>query len=393
MSLKKKPDKSIIILVIIVVIVIVTSTFAYLQLRTDLFTEAIKSGEPISILFAFGGDQDYRFFELFLYHPDTHKGAIVFIPANLGLIIESLKRVDRIDVLYRPNNFTDLKRKTEEITGTEISFVIDLQEENIIALVDLIGGLELFIPNPVDLNNQGIRTLLPSGSVVLSGDKIKSYISYRDSLEADIDWIGRKQKFLQTLLKKIGEKHSFLLHKETFPYVKNLFKASMSSKALASFIKQIENLDTERIIFQRVLGSTRVVDQQELLFPHFDGQLLKETIKQTMETITSYEMLAEENLSLSLEVLNGTSVTGLARRAANVFQSFGYDIVSVANADNDQYMKTVILDRKGKLEAVQRVASFIRCERIFSRVDNGGDFSVDVTIILGKDFDGRYCKE
>ncbi|HEC61995.1 MAG TPA: LytR family transcriptional regulator [bacterium] len=393
MSLKKKLDKSILVLIFIVIVVIVTTTFAYLQLRTDLFTEALKSGEPISILFALSGDQSYRFFELFIYHPDTHKAAIVFIPANLGLIIESLKRIDRIDTLYRPNNLTDLKRKTEEVTGVEISFVVDLQEENIIALVDLLGGLELFIPNPVDLNTQGIRTLLPSGSVVLSGDKIKSYISYRDSLEADIDWVGRKQKFLQVLLKKIGEKHPFLLHKDTFPYLQNFFKTSMGSKALASFIMQIENLDTERIIFQRVLGSTRVVDQQELLFPHFDGQLLKETIKQTMETIASSEMLAEEELSLSLEVLNGTSVTGLARRAANVFQSFGYDIVSVANADNDQYMKTVILDRKGKLEAAQRIAELIRCNRIFSRVENDGDFLVDITIILGKDFDGRYCKE
>jgi hypothetical protein len=98
-------------------------------------------------------------------------------------------------------------------------------------------------------------------------------------------------------------------------------------------------------------------------------------------------------LTVAIEVMNGTSVGGLARRAANVFQSFGYDVVSVANADNSDYQKTVVLDRKGRLEVAQRVADLISCQRVYSRLEETGDMTVDVTIILGTDFDGRYCKE
>ena len=43
-------------------------------------------------------------------------------------------------------------------------------------LVDLIGGVEVFIPNPVDLTSNGVRVLLPSGSVNLDGDKAWEYI-------------------------------------------------------------------------------------------------------------------------------------------------------------------------------------------------------------------------
>jgi hypothetical protein len=155
----------------------------------------------------------------------------------------------------------------------------------------------------------------------------------------------------------------------------------------------LKKLNYEKIVFQRVLGSSRVVDGKELLFPHFDGQLLKEIVKQTVETISSQEPFAEDELTVAIEVLNGTSVGGLARRGANVFQSFGYDIVSVANADNQDYQKTVVLDRKGRLEVAQRVADLIRCQRVYSRLEESGDMTIDVTIILGTDFDGRYCKE
>ncbi|GAJ23513.1 unnamed protein product, partial [marine sediment metagenome] len=60
---------------------------------------------------------------------------------------------------------------------------------------------------------------------------------------------------------------------------------------------------------------------------------------------------------------------------------------------NSDYQKTVVLDRKGRIAAAERIAELIRCQRVYSRLEKDGDLSIDVTIILGTDFDGRYCKE
>lgn len=389
---KRKWDKSILLLILIVFIIAAAVVFGYLQLRTDLFTEKLKSGAPVNMLFCISGDQKYRFFAVLLYHPVTHRAAIVYIPGNVGLIIESLKKVDRIDVLYQRNALEPLISKIEELVDLDIPFYIDLQEQEVVDLVDLLGGLELFIPNPVDTTYDGKRILLPSGSVVLDGDKIRDFIAYQESMESEMDWVGRKQKFLQSLLKKIGDS-DVLVGKNSLAVFRRIVSTNLSARALQSFLTEMKRLESEKIIFQRVLGSTREVDGKELLFPHFDGQLLKEIINQTQETIASQEPFTEEELVVSLEILNGTTVAGLARRAANVFQSFGYDVVSIANADNTEYQKTVVLDRKGKIEAAERVAELIRCQRVYSRLEEEGDFTVDVTIILGTDFDGRYCKE
>jgi hypothetical protein len=244
----------------------------------------------------------------------------------------------------------------------------------------------------VDSTFAGQRVMLPSGSVMLDGDKIRDFISYEDEMENEVDSVGRKQRFLQAFLKGIADS-DLVETKSAFSVLRANMDTNLSPRALNSFILELKKLNYEKIVFQRVLGSSRTVDGNQLLFPHFDGQLLKEIVKQTLETIASREPISEDELTVAIEVLNGTNVGGLARRAANVFQSYGYDIVTVANADNADYQRTVVLDRKGRLDVAQRVAELIRCQRVYSRFEETVDMSVDVTIILGTDFDGRYCKE
>ncbi|UCF98723.1 MAG: LCP family protein [Spirochaetaceae bacterium] len=389
---KRKWDKSILLLILIVLVVVAAGVFGYFQLRTDLFTEKLETGDPVAVLFCLAGDKDYGFFEILLYHPDTNRGAIIYIPGNVGMIIESLRKVDRIDVLYDRGNLSPLIDKIEELVALDIPFFIDLQDEELRNQVDLLGGLELFIPNPVDTAVAGKRVLLPSGSVVLDGDKIREFIAYQEEMENEVDSVGRKQRFLQTFLRSIADS-DLVAEKNGFSVFRGNLNTNMSPRALSSFVAEMKKLNDEKIVFQRVLGSSRIVDQKQLLFPHFDGQLLKEIVKQTVETISSQEPFSEDELIVAIEVLNGTSVGGLARRAANVFQSFGYDVVSVANADNSDYQNTVVLDRKGRIDVAQRVADLIRCQRVYSRLEDEGDMTIDVTVILGTDFDGRYCKE
>jgi len=98
-------------------------------------------------------------------------------------------------------------------------------------------------------------------------------------------------------------------------------------------------------------------------------------------------------MTVSLEILNGTKTTGLARRTREIFQSFGFDVVSFSNAEDQDLEKTVVLDRRGNPENAGKVAQVIRCNRVLTEIpENAAQVPVDVTVILGKDFDGRYCK-
>jgi len=389
----RKPDRSLILLALIVLVVAASSVYAYLQLRVDQITEALKKNLPLNTLFVFSDGDRALFFEVFFYTPETRKGSLFYVPANLGGVIPRLNKVDGIDALYRRSNPSAVKARIESLLGVGIPCVVDIARDDVGKLVDLIGGVDVFIANPVDLSANGTRVLLPSGSVNLDGTKAREYISYQDPLETDADMIARRQKFLQALLKGLGEKNAFLLQRGSLRMLKSLVRTNLSLRALASFVQEMGRFDSERMVLQRVLGTTRTVDGRDLLFPHQEGELLKEAVKQAIAANASNEFVAPDSLSITVEVLNGTKTPGLANRARELFQSYDLEVTPASNADNDQYLNTVVLDRSGKMDDAKKVADIIKCTRIYSKPDPQMDQAVDVTVILGKDFDGRFVKQ
>ncbi len=389
----RRIERSVILLAVIVLVIVATGVYAFLQLRVDQISNYLKNKLPINALFVVSDSGKPLFFEVFMYNPGTRKGAVFHVPVNLGGKIESLKRVDGLDALYARGNPDAVVRRIEELLGIDIQCVIDVTRRDVCRLTDLMGGLTLFIPNPVDLTWEGKRILLPSGSVCLDGDKIVDFISYADPLEQETERAGRKQKFIQALLKGFGEDNQYLQNRAVFRDLRSFMNTTLAPRALGAFITEMGKFDPERMVLQRVLGNSRMVDGRELLFPLQDGELLKEAVKQTIEANASSELVQTEDLTVAIEVLNGTKTPGLAARTRRLFQDFYIDVISVGNADNDAYEATVVLDRKGRLENAKKVADIIKCSQIFSRPDPLVDQAVEVTVILGKDFDGEYCRQ
>jgi polyisoprenyl-teichoic acid--peptidoglycan teichoic acid transferase len=331
------------------------------------------------------------FFEVFLYNPDTRKATLFHVPANLGGVIESLGRVAGIDALYKRGSTAAVQKKLEAVLGVPIHCVLDVGVAEASRLVDLVGGLELFIPNPVDITSEGHRILLPSGSVTLDGDKAIDFLSYQDPLETEVDRVARQQKFVQALLVSLGRNRLLLAARGPFRMVRSLVRTTIPPRALASLLSELARYDAERGILSRVLGTTRTVDGRDLLFPHQDGELLAAAVQQALAANASSQFIAPEDMTVTVQVLNGTATAGLANRAREVFRSYDLDVPPPGNADSDQHAFTVVYDRKGRPEDARRVADLIRCTRVSTQLDPQGDQSIDVTVILGKDFDGRYC--
>ncbi len=388
----RRADRSIILLVLILAVIAAAVTYAVLQLRVDQITDSLKKKQPLNTLFIVSDGDRAVFFEVFFYNPQTRKGSLFYVPPNVGSVIATINRVEGIDALYRRTNPLPLKQKVEELLGAPLQGVIDIGLEDAGRLVDLIGGVDVFIPNPVDLSLPDARILLPSGSVRLDGDKARDFVSYRDPLETEADAVGRRQKFLQALLKGMGENEAFLLQRGPLKMLRSLVRTDLPGRAMSSFVAEMGRFDSERMVLQRVLGTTRSVDGRDLLFPHQDGELLKQAVKQAMAANASNEFIPPDALTITVEVLNGTRTPGLAGRARDLFQSYDLEVMAPNNADNDQYQNTVVLDRKGNLDAAKKVADLIHCTRIFSKPDPQMDQAVDVTVILGKDFDGRWVK-
>ncbi|MBT3260774.1 LCP family protein [bacterium] len=104
-----------------------------------------------------------------------------------------------------------------------------------------------------------------------------------------------------------------------------------------------------------------------------------------VKIIENRVLLAKDKL-LVLEVLNGNGADFLAQHGARFFKGKGFKVKRFDNAGNFKYQKTLIVDWKGNLEAVLRLANyfFIDPENIivYDRPQKG----TDITIVLGKDW-------
>ena len=386
-------DKSIIILIVIILIVAATVFLIYRNTRTDSLTEMIENKQNINSVYLIHDGDKLLFTEILFYNTETGKGALLDIPGETGVIIEKLGKIDRIDKLFSQKNPDEYITAVEKMIEQDLNYYFQIGIDDFGAMVDIIGGLEMFVANPVEILDDEQTALLPSGSIVLDGDKAKTYITYYDQEESDIDVSGRREKTIQSLLKAFQQNGDFLTSDRMFSFFNKTMTTDADNSSVKAFINEMSNLDTGRIVFQRVLGVKRTVDEQELLFSHYDGNLLRETVRQTITSLANLDVVSDDELNVTIEILNGTAVNGLASRTSQVFQSFGYDVAHIGNNDDNAVEKTIVIDNRGDIIQAQRVASIIKCSNVESSEFDGILDEIDLTIILGKDFDGRYCKE
>jgi hypothetical protein len=199
-------------------------------------------------------------------------------------------------------------------------------------------------------------------------------------------------------LSAISEQSSLFANEKTFHVLYPLFSSNLEEKDFLRLFAQISQVNTDRMVPQTILGNVRVTaDGKSLLFPHSDGQFIKDVLKQTTGALVSLEETQYSRIYV-LEVQNGTAVQGLARNTSILLQSIGYDVLNTVNAPSSDVEKTIIINHIGNDEAAKNLGDFIRCTNIIVPAVQPEDENrfessqVDFTVILGKDFDGRYVR-
>lgn len=382
-----------VITAVIVVIAAGAFAFGFARLRTDAVSDLIDAGGRIAVVFMLPIDDPQPSFEVLMLDAGTGRAALLFVPGSIGVVLDR-QRMDAIAALYDSDGQAALVERLGMLLDLEIDFYADLSYEGLGRLIDVLGGVEVVIPDPIRVADGERRVLLPSGSVVVDGDMARDYLSYRAAEEPAAERVERVHRLMQGLLRSVADGAAVLAD----PTAQRLLYASvvtdLSRRAFERLLATLARLDTDRVILRRVLGRVQDVSGRPLLFPYDEGAVLRETVKQTVAAL-SVPLGTDAELAPSVEVLNGTRTSGLAAQAATVFESFGFRIVAVDNADHHDYERTLVFARRGDAELAQRAAGVIRCDRSGAPAGGAGSVdsaAVDVTVILGRDFNGRFCR-
>jgi len=398
-----KGDASILLLGLIIILLVLGIVFSIHTFRYDPVANAIAENRVINILFIIEDNKMPLSTYVLMYYPVTKRAVIFDIPGNLGILIGNT-RIGRIDSVYDSARINNYEKEIERLlsspaTKIEIDFSLILTKENLVSIVDLLEGVEIFIPIPVSHITDDEIILFPSGMTILDGDKASIYATYRLPHEDSDMEIFRRQRFFLGFLKRQIQMNEMLKNPAATKLYYSFFRTSMNQRSLMRLFDEFVYIDTDRTSIQSVGGNPRDVSGHTLIMPHWDGNLVKDIVRQTLEAL---KREIEDHLierTLTVEILNGTTINGLAGRTAEILQSFGYDVISISNADHNNYDSTFIIHRSGDENLVGAFADVIRCTNIRREaIDEPDDdslilnieYKADVTLVIGRNFNGRH---
>jgi polyisoprenyl-teichoic acid--peptidoglycan teichoic acid transferase len=405
-------DRAIFLVVAIVVVVVGAGFFVAAYVRTDAISDLADDGAQISILFALELPDNRLITEVLFFDTGTNRAALFDIPSNTGVVVESLNRVDGVDTVYWNDGVELYREAVSDLLGASLDFHVAMTMAGMETTVDLLEGIPLFV---ADIPNEGPDAIrIPTGDVVLDGAKMQSYVAYSSPNERERERIARSQKAIAGMVDRFGEKSNLVADPVGLGILFDAVQTNIDRRAFVSLAAILGSLEVDRIITRQVEGTMRQVETggetgaelgaeagaeagagvsdetEQLLFPHQEGRWLAESVRQVVENLQSQEALRDENLVIRLEILNGTGNTGLARRTAELYRSYGFDVVTVGNAASEEVAETIVVDRVGNEIFTNRTAEIIRASLVDLQLESQA--GVDVTIILGEDFDGRYVR-
>jgi len=89
---------------------------------------------------------------------------------------------------------------------------------------------------------------------------------------------------------------------------------------------------------------------------------------------------------IQVDVLNGCGIPGAATGVTSYLRNRGFDVVEVRNYRTFDVDESLVVTRRGSLEAARRVAYAlgIRTKNIVQQINE--DYYVDVSVVIGKDY-------
>lgn len=396
--MEKLSDKQKGIIFLTVIFAIIAGAVIYFvhSLKTDTVRDILEQDKLLRMLLVVEDDENKELFStVLLYDPETKKAASISIPTNVGAIWEPLGRTDGIESVYNEKGMVVYKQEVSKLLGIQIPFTVTIKLQDFVRLSDMLGGMRVFIPSPIDYFSEAEnkRYLLPSGAVNLDGDKVAVYMTYRVEEESEENILDRYQNVVVAFLTGIHDKSFIMFKNDNYKRFLSCINSNLSEIDERSLFKILSEIDAESIIRQTVTGSPRTVEDKKLLFPYENGERIKSSVKSTTSMIVATDGTISSHQYV-LEIQNGTTKQGIASRTAKKYKDSSYDVLASVNADRNDYEKTVIIDHIGNETAAKNVGELIHCTNIIqadaSNTESTKKAVVDFTIILGADYNGDY---
>jgi len=303
---------------------------------------------------------------------------LVSIPRDSRVEIPGYGKYDKINSAFSRGGPELTVKALENFLGAPIDFYFIVRIEAAMKLVDALGGVDIDVEKNMHYHDraQNLYIDLNKGYQHLDGRSAIGYARFRHDATGDFGRIGRQQKVIAALAKKVT---SFEIIKHipalTSELVKNKLAFSNLTMTDGMILSKAYNDQLRRNLKTYILpgvpetisGISYVIpDETEV--PYLAGGLLKGGFN-------------PRNRMVKLAVLNGCGAPMITQVYKRRLEYFGFDIIKTDNARDFDSENTVVIVKK-KNPFSEPIAKLLGAEL---RIEYDPEVIEDLDIVLGRD--------
>lgn len=380
--------KAVIILISSFTFIIVIAAFTLYYFLYSKIDSAIKKDEELyfSVLFIDENNEPYGAYVGVLSSLHNRIG-LIGLPRNVALWKNKKENPIPLKELYKEGGDSSVFNAIENTVNKKITYKITLDNNSISDIIDLIGGVKMYVEEPIHYveNDSTYNINFDIGEWIFHGNKVVSYLHYVTMKQyEDIETLYRLEDVIINLMISFiqsPELKSMIVRKDMRNAIYSKIKSNLRPPDIKAILKIISNSNEKSLIVQNIDAR---VDDKGILNPLLGGSAF---VKQ-MEDLSLYVGLKTErselnNEDVSLIILNGTDVSGLADRINIRMRYRGFAAGEYGNFPAKVY-NSIVLIRNGEIEKSFMVANECRISRIYAKTDRR--LLNNAVLILGYDY-------
>jgi len=338
------------------------------------------------------------------YDPQEQQASILSIPRDtfIGNNKATATAWDKINAVYQTGADKVLK-EVNELTGLDIKYYLKVDTQAFKVLVDELGGVEFDVPIDMkyDDRRQNLHINLKAGLQKLDGDKAEQVVRFRHNndgttypIEYGMEDEGRmktQRAFLTAVaIQTLKVENIFKINK--FIDIANEYvETNLDFDTVKDYVPYIVEFDMSKLKTAQVPGASELTNgvwvylanevklQKTIDDLFINPNKLDEEDKSSGSTIDTSSI---DKTNIKIEVLNGTSSNTKLEKVVAKLQDAGYTINKTGNTTETS--NTTIVTRGDVPELVQEeIKQILNVEEVTA----GGQASINITIIIGKDYE------
>lgn len=234
----------------------------------------VENVKPITILLlGVSEDLDSKLTDTIMlctYNPDNQKASILSIPRDtfIGNNKNSAKGKDKINSLYS-RGIDKLLEKVSSLTTLDVDNYIVINNDALIEIVDVIGGVYFDVPIDMDYDDptQDLHIHLKAGLQKIDGEESEQLLRFRHNNDGtsypasygdnDFGRMRTQREFIQETIKQIINIKNVFKIPAIVNTVKNNIETNMELKELLVYVPSAINFSTENIISNQLPGESK----------------------------------------------------------------------------------------------------------------------------------------